>query len=183
MAAGFTASWVHGNAVVAEHLPPLADSSGLMDFNHFGWGTQITIRPNYSRWFHIAIPTPVIVEGTRMQLLRVFLGVRQIGGSVTGGFPRPGSGVPSSPQDLHLYDARNLVAKLSAKTDFNPTPNVSIDGNETFELRAPRTWVFGVGVSFQLSAPPNNSQINDDKAAPVFVIGSAGADFGPAPPT
>jgi hypothetical protein len=173
--AGFTASWVHGNAVVMEQAPGGIGGS-VLSFDHFGWGTQITMRPNSTSWFHIAIPTPVILDAKRMKLLRVFLQVRQIGGFPRSGkFPRAGGGT----EDLHLYDAQNLVAKLSAKVDFNPTPDVMIEGNETFELRAPREWVFGVGLSFQLSAEGNvGGHFVDDNEAPVLVVGSAGADFG-----
>ena len=75
--AGVTASWAHGNAVVMEQ-PPQEDGGVLVDFNHFGWGTQITMRPGFPRWFHIPIPTPVLLDGKRMKLIRVWLQFSQI---------------------------------------------------------------------------------------------------------
>lgn len=71
---GFTASWVHGNSVVMD-APPREDG-GVFAFNHFGWGAQITMRPGFSRWFHIAIPAPVMLDGQRMNLIRTFLQFR-----------------------------------------------------------------------------------------------------------
>ncbi len=161
----FTASWCHGNAVVAEN-PPVEDG-GLAAFNHFGWGTQITMRPGFARWFHIAIPAPVILDGQRMKLERVFLGFEQIAGHVHS----------ASLQDVHLWDGRNRVAMKSAR-DFKEAPAANIDGHLTFELIQPREWFFGVGLSFKFSALPYlDGHFLEGREAPVVVIGSAGADF------
>jgi hypothetical protein len=162
--AGFTASWVHGNAVVMELTP---DDGGVFEFNHFGWGTQITMRPGFSRWFHISIPTPVILDGKRMKLLRVFLQFSQIRGQA-------GSG---SIVDAHLWDGQNRIAKES-NSDFKQTGFASLAGHRTFELPRSREWLFGVGLSFLLSGAGNvGGQFVDNANAPVMVIGSAGADF------
>lgn len=164
---GFTASWVHGNAVVAESPP--AEDGGLLNFNHYGWGTQITMRPGFARWFHIAIPSPVILDGARMKLIRVFLGFRQIAGFRNAG----------TIQDVHLWDAGQRIAMLSNR-DFVNAPAARIDGYRTYELREPRPWGFGVGVSFRLSALPYlEGHFIENRDAPVIVIGSAGADFEP----
>ena len=58
-------------------------------------------------------------------------------------------------------------------------PLASMEGHRVFELLQPREWLFGVGLSFQLSGLPMvlNNQFVDNKDAPVMVIGSAGADF------
>lgn len=163
----FTASWVHGNAVVAENPP--AEDGGLFGFNHFGWGTQITIRPGFARWFHITIPTPVILDDKRMKLIRVFLGYEQIAGYRNSG----------TIQDVHLWDARQRVA-MKSNNDFLSSPEAQITGYKTYELLQPREWWFGVGLSFRLSALPYlDGHFIDNSDAPVIVIGSAGADFAP----
>ena len=163
--AGFTASWVHGSAVIQQQSPN--EDFGVFYFNHFGWGTQIIMRPGMSHWFHIAIPTPVFLDGSRLKLIRAFLQWEQI-----AGYPRSGY-----VQDAHLWDARTCVGRLSNK-DFKQSGYATIPGHSTYELRKPRLWEFGVGLSFRLSALPMVSShwVNDGEA-PVIVIGSAGADF------
>jgi hypothetical protein len=162
---GFSASWIHGHSVVAEQ-PPVEDG-GLFAFNHFGWGAQITMRPGFARWFHIAIPAPVILDGQRMKLDRVFLGFQQI-----AGFPHS-----AAIQDVHLWDGGQKIAALS-NHDFKESPAAQIEGHRTFELLQPRAWGFSVGLSFRLSAIGFMSgHFIENKDAPVIVISAAGADF------
>jgi hypothetical protein len=163
--AGFTASWVHGTAVVAEQ--PRAEDGALFHFNHYGWGTQINLRPGFGRWFHIPLPTPVMLDGQRMKLIRAFIQFSQI-----AGYPRSGS-----IQDVHLYDGREKVAAKSAN-DFKANPSAVIADHQTFELHQPRVWYFGAGLSFKLwAASYTDGHFIDNHDAPWIVIGSAGADF------
>ncbi|HEY2912714.1 MAG TPA: hypothetical protein VGK21_05100 [Candidatus Angelobacter sp.] len=157
--AGFTASWVHGNAVVVEDPP--ADDGGLYFFNHFGWGTQIVIGPGSSRWFHVALPTPVILDAKRLKVIRVFLQLRiERLGSLDG---------------ADLWDGDTKVATI---TDFKDKPDVQFPGILTFELFEPLACQRGLGLSFHLEAQSYaNGNFVDDKNAPMFVIGSAGADY------
>ena len=163
--AGFTASWVHGNALVAEQ-PPVEDG-GLLGFNHFGWGAQIVMRPGFARWFHISIPTPVFLDDKRMKLIRVFLQWQQIRGFARSAFI----------EDAHLWDGQNRIAKKS-NNDFKQNGYATIPGHYTYELRQSRAWQFGVGLSFRLGGHGNvGGHFVDNSDAPVVVIGSAGADF------
>lgn len=155
--AGFTASWVHGNAVVAQ-------SSDLFSFEKYGWGTQIVMRPGQSCWFHIPVPTPEILDGARMQLIRAFIQLR---------FEGPGGIL----DELHLWDGDRRVATdtdLKAAID----ADVKLPGCRTFEFYQPWVCQFGVGLSFKLAAMTKESAVytrRDQK--PTFVIGSAGAHF------
>jgi hypothetical protein len=163
--AGFNASWVHGSALVME-TPPV-DDGAVSAINHFGWGTQITMRPGDSRWFHIAIPTPVILNGVRMKLLRVFLQWQQI-----RGFPNS-----SSISDAHLWDGQTRIAKLSSH-DFKENNFAVLAGHSTYELFTPKVWQFGLGLSVRLHAEGNvGGHFLEGSESPVVVIGSAGADF------
>lgn len=163
--AGFTASWVHGTAVVMESPGDLG--SYVFEFVHFGWGTQIKVRPGHSGWYHIAIPTPVILDNRRMKLHRVFLQWRQISGYPNCGYI----------EDAHLWDGQTRVARRSAN-DFKTSGFATIPGHYTFELREPREWHFGLGLSFKLGAHGNVSgHFVDDREAPTMIVGSAGADF------
>jgi hypothetical protein len=160
--AGFTASWVHGNAVVAED--PIVEDGGMFGFNHFGWGTQIVMRPGFSRWFHIPLPTPVILDGARLKLIRAFiqLHVDRLG----------------SLQRLDLWDGDRKVGSTEPISNFKSSPAAQIPGHQTFELIEPHVVAFGLGLSFRLSATGYaNGNFIDNRDAPMFVIGSAGADY------
>ena len=163
--AGFTASWMHGNAVVMEQRG--AESNNAQSFDHFGWGTQIQMRPGFDAWFHIPIPAPVILDNQRMKLIRVFLGFEQIAGHRNSG----------SIADVHLWDGRNRVAMQSAG-GFKSSGVPVMDGFRTFELRQPKEWFFGVGLSFLLRGHGfMDGHFIENRDGPWIVIGSAGADF------
>jgi hypothetical protein len=158
--AGFTASWVHGSAVVVEQQSGIND--GLFSFVHYGWGTQISVRPGSSFWFHIPIPSPVILDGHRMKLSRVFIQWQQTQGYRHSGYI----------QDVHLYDGQQKIAAQSAR-DFKERPAAMIPGHTTYELYQPRA-------SFLLSSQEyKDGHFIEFHEAPLFVIGSAGADFDP----
>ena len=61
------ASWAHGNAVVAENPENMAH------VGHFGWGSDMAVNPGRAAWFHVPVPTPVMVGDVRVKLQRFFL--------------------------------------------------------------------------------------------------------------
>jgi hypothetical protein len=73
---GFHASWVHGNALTVEN------PENLNRVGHFGWGADMQVKPGKSSWFHIALPTPVILNDARSNLMRVFLMFESEEGSI-----------------------------------------------------------------------------------------------------
>jgi hypothetical protein len=84
------ASWVHGNAVTVE-APGNLDRVG-----HYGWGGDMAIKPGKDSWFHIPVPTPVIVSDTRTKLNRVFLLFDAVSGSI---------------RNVHVYDGSSRRTK------------------------------------------------------------------------
>jgi hypothetical protein len=72
------ASWVHGNAVTVE-APQNLDRVG-----HYGWGGDMAIKPGKDSWFHIPVPTPVIVNDARSRLDQEFNGLLLEGEHRTG---------------------------------------------------------------------------------------------------
>jgi hypothetical protein len=80
------AMWVHGNTIVPERTikaepvgtdGPLTDipgvpGSGMLGFRR-GGGATFRGKDNHDNWFHFSIPTPVIHEGVRARLLKVFV--------------------------------------------------------------------------------------------------------------
>ena len=79
----FQASWIHGNALTVEN------PENLNRVGHFGWGADMDVKHGKSSWFHIALPTPVIVAGARSKLIRVFLMFKSEVGSI---------------RNVHVYD-------------------------------------------------------------------------------
>lgn len=149
---GFHASWVHGNALVVE------SPENLNRVGHFGWGADMEIRYGKSSWFHIALPTPVIVDDNRTTLHRIFLMFKSEFGSI---------------RNVHIYDGS---AKVQEFNDLLGTGEhrTSLDTFNTFNLATPHTVVFGIGVSFNYVAdigfdtniPPNR-----------LIVASAGGDY------
>lgn len=158
MAEDYTAGWVHGNAVVAQSPESITTPNS---FGHYGVGTQIVIKQGVSFWFHIPLPTPAIVDGVPMRLIRAFI---QLG--IEG---------PGRLDHLHLWDGDH---RRAIETDFKDPPDVKIPGCRTFEFYAPLPIQFGVGLSFMLTAFRADKGIDTSRGPKAtFVIGSAGAHF------
>jgi hypothetical protein len=64
------ASWVHGNAVTVE-------TPGVLDVGYYGWGGDMAIKPGAISWFHIPIPTPVIVNDVVLSCAASFFSLTQ----------------------------------------------------------------------------------------------------------
>jgi hypothetical protein len=71
------AVWVHGNLVVPEVPNRAGNINGIPWTDVFGlrraWGVTYRCNWNESNWYHAPIPTPVIVDGARIQLERIFV--------------------------------------------------------------------------------------------------------------
>ncbi|MEI2358899.1 DUF6623 family protein [Mesobacillus zeae] len=81
--------WTHGNAVIPE-TPELLDR-----FTRFGFGTQVNLKRGTNQWFHVPMPTPVLLGGVQPKLRRVFI----LGNS----------DVSSCIRRVHLFDGQNRV--------------------------------------------------------------------------
>ena len=119
------ASWVHGNAVTVE-TPESLDRVG-----HFAWGGDMAIKPGKASWFHIPIPTPVIVNDVRTQLHRVFLLFDAVSGRIA---------------NLHVYDGSSKVQEFEG-IDRTGEHRIGLDNQNTFDLAEPHTVAFGIGIS------------------------------------
>lgn len=148
------ASWTHGNSIVVENPENLAR------VGHFGWGGDMLIQPGKGSWFHIPVPTPVIVNDVRTRLLRVFLLFRI----------DPGQG---EIRNVHVYDG---VGKFQAFDGLHLQGDHGggLDGSNTFNLPTPHTVVFGIGISFFFQAA-----VGFDSAIPPahLIVSTAGGDF------
>lgn len=102
-------------------------------------------------WFHFPIPTPVLVAGSRAQLLRVFVLWTATGDLV--------------PAAVHVWDGPRRIATLEA--GHQQSSDTLILGSTRFDLPAPVPVRFGIGISFGVRC-----SVDSD-----VTFHSAGADF------
>ncbi|MEV0406084.1 hypothetical protein [Actinoallomurus sp. NPDC050550] len=130
------ASWVPGYSFVAQNMgtgildprnQPFVDVNGLRE----GFGAHYYLKPG-TNWFHVAIPTPVIVEDRRATLGRVMVLF-----NVTDQF--------GALQAVDVWDGPNRILHRDG---------LSISGGHSAGLDAFNTWdvnhdgiAWGVGIS------------------------------------
>ncbi len=148
-----TASWVHGNALTVEN------PERLTSFKHWGWGTVAWVKWNEGTWFHVPLPTPVILNDKRSSLLRVFLMFETEYGSI---------------QEVDVYDGMSNVQQFT-HLSLEGEHRFQLDGANTFNLDKPHPVVFGIGVSFFFKTFGN---LDSQDPPPVkLMLGSAGGDY------
>lgn len=146
------ASWVHGNALTVES-PENLDREG-----HFGWGADMQIKPGTGSWFHIPIPTPVIVNNARTTLGRVFLLFSSSSGSI---------------RHVHVYDGSFKIKEFE-NLFLDGDHRVSLDAQNMLILPQPHVVLFGIGISFFFQA---NHEPFGLFGLPRLILASAGGDF------
>jgi hypothetical protein len=148
------AMWVHGSMVEAEYA--------VESVTRKGWGTHFFGRPLTNNWFHIPIPTPVIFDEIRPQLVKVFVFYRATYTMIT---------------DVHIYDGSRQV-KVFDGLNVSGDHSVDIDSSNSWDITPPLDITFGLGVSvgvaFLLHDP-------DSSGLPEILFTTAGADFGSVP--
>jgi hypothetical protein len=147
-------SWVHGNALTVE------SPENLSRVGHNGWGADMLIRPGKGSWFHIPLPTPVIVGDVRTQLQRVFLLFKSDtgAGAIRNVHVYDGSSKPQEFNDLFLAGEHRL----------------GLDGANTFTLSSPHSVAWGIGITFFFQAAIGiDSPIPDAQ----LIVASAGGDY------
>jgi|1186.fasta_scaffold197630_1 hypothetical protein len=135
------AMWIHGHGLQSEN-PTFA-------VGRVGWGGQIK-QLGSQGWYHLAIPTPVIVTDIR---LRLDAAVIQFSGGSQGLI-----------QGVHVYDGNNQIARQD---------NLTLHGvDQIFRIALPNLppvqWGVGISMLIALGADPANAWLE---------IHSCGADF------
>ncbi len=147
------ASWVHGNALTVE------SPENLTQIGHYGWGSELLIKPGRGCWFHIPLPTPVIVSDVRVRLQRVFVLFKSDpgGGEIRNLHVYDGSSRPQEFNDLHLSGDHRL----------------GLDCANWFELTKPHPVEWGIGITVFSQAT-----IGFEPLPPArLIVASAGADY------
>ena len=149
------ASWTHGNAVTVQSPENLVDPDW-----HTGWGADLLIKPATETWFHLPIPTPVIVSDARSKLVRVFL-LFEVD---------PGMGAI---RKVHVWDGVFNPQEFN-DLDLTGEHRRGVDGFNTFTLDTPHTVRFGVSVSFLFVAAAG---IDSPVPPAHLLVAAAGGDF------
>ncbi|NHZ95189.1 DUF6623 family protein [Massilia sp. CCM 8734] len=100
---------------------PWTDVTGL----RIGWGTTFRGAAKQTNWFHFAIPTPVITDGKRVTLDRVFVLYNA----------SPGARVEAA----HIWDGPNRIRNYDG---------LNLTGNHGGGIDASNTWAGGGGPVF-----------------------------------
>lgn len=145
------ASWVHGNAVTVE------SPQNFTSVGHFGWGGDMRFAPGKASWLHAPLPTPVIVAGVRTRVQRFFIMFKADECEIRA---------------VHVYDGSGKVQELNG-LHLSGEHRTGLDAHNTFDLSAPHTVVWGMGITFHVQA----SIGFDTVISPRLIIASAGGDF------
>ena len=137
------AIWEHGNIVVAENP--------VISMKKWGWGTTIK-QNNSSNWFHFNISTPVLLDGVRSPLKKIFVFF---------------NASPSTKiTQIDVWDGARLIKTID---------NLSITGDHSKAIDEHNSWIidqeiiyYGLGLSVHVTFG-NDGEIT---------FTSAGTDFG-----
>lgn len=117
----------------------------------------MAIKPGKSSWFHIALPTPVIVGDVRTKLEKVFLMFSTQSGNI---------------RNVHVFDGSAKLKEFNG-LDLKGEHRSAIDSQNFFILPNPSV-VFGIGITFLFVA-----NIGFDSAIPEprLIVAAAGGDY------
>jgi len=146
------AMWIHGHSIRVEYPTRLDD-----DTRRGGGFIRLVGLADTNNWFHVAIPTPVIVEDGRLRIDSVMLRFRTAGATVT---------------DVHIYDGEHKIEIEPPHEGLSLNP---IDwAFERFDVLPTKPEVkWGIGISFKV--------VFDSGANRRIEASSAGGDFLPPP--
>jgi hypothetical protein len=154
------AMWIHGNIVQVEFPERLIDipEVGKTGFRR-GWGTLFQgprdPRPeSLQNWFHFPMPTPVILDDIRPQLVKVFVFYKATFAEIT---------------HIHLYDGPIIVRAFDVS--LGGDHSTTIDASNSWVIDPPITIFFGLGISVGVMFHPVSIAPNE------LLFTTAGADF------
>jgi hypothetical protein len=161
------ASWTHGTAFQPAERPldGLSNVDGIAWTDvvglRQGWGASYNGNAGRANWFHVPIPTPVIVAGARAKLVKVFVMFRCGDPAGTNALSQP-----VNVTDIHVWDGANRIATFGPFNLFGEH-RFRLDTSNTHALRAPRDVIFGIGLSVRVAF----------RFGGTVTFAAAGADF------
>lgn len=137
--------WIHGHSTRVEY--PDRMTSTVRKGSHI----QLNGESGSENWFHIAVPTAVIVDGNRLCVDSVMLRFRTNGATITA---------------VHVYDGANRIATHNGLS-LQPA-NWAF---ERFDVPGTPSIRWGLGISFKVEYGGGRTRRVD--------VSSAGGDFQP----
>ena len=152
------AMWIHGTSAQVEDPKGLIANGVLRR----GWGTSFFGHSGSFNWFHVAIPTPVILDDARPRLVKVFVFYKSLSGSI---------------KNIHVWDGATRVKSFNGLS-LSGDHGLGIDAANTWAIDPPLTIRFGLGISIGVQFN-TNFDTSDTVDKLEFLITTAGADFQP----
>ena len=148
--------WVHGNIAQVQYPDAVKRN------NKFDYGAEFVAINHHENWFHFPIPTPVIIDDARPQLVKIFvLYNARTYVKIT---------------ELRVYDGQRPV-KSFENLNWSDDHSFSVQPENSRTIDPPDTIFFGLGISVRVSFIADTA--NPINATITFT--SAGADFKPSP--
>jgi hypothetical protein len=160
--------WIHGTAFQPEESVAYSARRGWGAFFRGNpsifepWSDRWVGPASVTEWFHASLPTPVIVDGVRPRLTRVFLFYHADQAWI---------------RQVHLWDgARRIHGFELAQVNATGSHHHEIDDLNTFRLDESRTLRFGLGLSVQVEFQRGQLS-NLHVGGGEILFSAAGADF------
>ena len=151
------AMWVHGTAVSIE--------GSVEELTRSGNGVLIRGKSNATTWFHFPIATPVILDGNRLRLVRVFAFYDTL--PLTSIIDSMGPKLTN----VRIFDGPNLVRSFDGLNFTGPHAK-GIDGSNNWSISPPTEVFFGLSLSVAVHFPTTFSHEEQ-----TILFTTAGADF------
>lgn len=128
--------WIHGVAVKPEF------NDRIKSISYKGWGSTFHCKNGQNNWFHVALTTPVIVNGSRPKLSKIYLLFSTESGGAASSFV----------SSIHLYDGKHKVRSLD-NLDLSGDHSSAIDVTNSIDLAPPMIIQSGLGISIGVHVP------------------------------
>ena len=157
------AVWVHGNIVQAQDPLAFVKIAGSGQYGtREGWGTTFNCKNagwDWLTWFHFPMPTPVILDDIRPQLVKVFVLYQTYYTKVS---------------HIHIYDGPQKVRAIDG-LNLSGDHRLGVSPSNSWVIDPPITIGYGLGISVgvRFSDPPQAGP--NDYSRILFT--TAGADF------
>lgn len=149
------AIWVHGSIFKPEYPDRLTKVKPI------GWGLEIIGRGGTDNWFHASISTPVILDGIRPKLSKVFVLFNSASPKI----------VKATVSDVHIYDGKNRVKAIDGLS-LSGDHGGAIDSSNSWSIEPAITIHSGLGISVHVHFP--QGPLHSDTQ---ITFNTAGADF------
>ena len=110
-------------------------------------------------WFHFPIPTPVLLDDTRVQLLQVFVLYQTQLSRITS---------------LDVWDGPNLIMEQN-NLSLTGDHLAAIDASTTFTFTSPPSVLWGINISVEVEFLPESA--SQPMIRSLMAFSTAGADF------